>query len=211
MAEAAVILMLNQTDSGEALERATEGFMAMELANVSGMERLVALEAMAFSQLSELLKMELTPLTATVKYSALPNGELRFVPGSPGTQAQEEEWEEKYQSLDEAVLRLVGTSGSAQAFNYGKRVASLERVVAKAASRGGAGSLSGLTDMVGGYSKHPQEARAQNLVQILAKHGDIEHAPGSWLTRAAKLEEVVLEALGFTPMTRSFAPVEATE
>lgn len=208
--KAAVIQALVQDLSERGLHRTVDLYAHMELAELAGVGCLVALEEMALAELSALWGGGLSPLSQTLQYETKPGGELVFRMDGEHALAQGE-WEERFNALDEVVLRLAGTSGSAQTFRHGQRVGGLREILSKVAhNEERRHELQSATVGAGAFTS-VAEGKAQKALRILDKHVTAEFHQADWWVKVAKLEEVVLEVLGFIPLKRSFviAPVPA--
>lgn len=201
--EAGVMHAFSQEMSEEGLERVADFYAHMTLTNLTGLEALIAMEQMALAELLAIWGRGVLPLSQTFAHQTTPNGELVFrLAGDPA--AQQGDWRERFDALDELILRLAGTTGSAQTFRNGQRIGELRGILARTADREGRRLDAQVVAVDGEPLANRVEGRAERALRILDGHIEAGFNQADLWVQVARLEEVVLELLGFTPLRRSF-------
>ncbi len=201
--QAGLMHAVSQEMSQEGLERVGDFFVHMMLTNLTGLEALIAMEQMALAELLALWGGGVLPLSQNFAHQTTPNGELVFrLTGDPA--AEPGNWQERFHALDELILRLVGTTGAAQTFRNGQRIGELRDILARTADREGRRIEAQVVAVDGKPIASRVEGRAERALRILDGHIEAGFNQADLWVQVARLEEVVLELLGFTPLRRSF-------
>lgn len=204
--KAAVIHVFSQEMSEKGLERAVDLYADIELAGLTGLGALHALEEMALAELFAIWGGDMLSLSKTFEHEITPTGELVFrMGGEPA--AEQDDWQARFDVLDEVMLRLVGTTGSAQTFMHGRRIGELRDILAGFAFNEDRRSETRSVTVGGEAPADLMEGKAEKALRILDNHIAAGFNQAALWVKVAKLEEVVLERIGFTPLKRSFTVV----